>query len=130
LREAVTSYSQEGEVLFIYERHLLTFGMIPNVPLVPDYEVLTLNEMALSGNQSYLDQFRSDLKNHRFAAIVARKQNFEVLGGDFIEENNAWNEQVGYDLACEYEPVLTIDSSNIQVFAPRAVPECPILIEP
>jgi hypothetical protein len=130
LRETVTSYSRSGEVLFIYERHLLTFDMIPNVPLVPDYEVILLTEMAISGNQSYLEKFHSDLENHRFAAIVARKQNFEVFSGDFVEENNAWNQQVAYYLMCEYEPVLTIESSNIQVFAPRAIPECPDIIQP
>lgn len=130
LRETVTSYSQSGEVLFIYERHLLTFDMIPNVPLVPDYEVILLTEMAISGNQSYLEKFHSDLENHRFAAIVARKQNFEVFSGDFVEENNAWNQQVAYYLMCEYEPVLTIESSNIQVFAPRATAECPDITQP
>jgi len=29
LREIVQSYSKTGEVLFIYDRQLLTFGMIP-----------------------------------------------------------------------------------------------------
>jgi hypothetical protein len=130
LRETVTSYSQRGDVLFIYERHLLTFGMIPNVRLVPDYEVVTLTEMAISGNQPYLDKFRADLKAHRFAAIVARKQNLDVLGGDFAEESDAWNQKVAYYLLCEYQPVLSIESSNVQVFVPRAVPECPVLSQP
>jgi hypothetical protein len=130
LRETVTSYSQDGEVLFIYERHLLTFGMIPNVPLAADYEVILLTEMAISDNQLYLEKFRGDMENHRFAAIVAHRQNFEVSSGDFAEENSAWNEQVAYYLMCEYEPVRTIESSNIQVFAPRAVSECPDIIQP
>jgi hypothetical protein len=130
LRETVTSYSQEGDVLFIYERHLLTFGMIPNVRAIPEYEVVTLTEMAISNNQPYLEQFRRDLKEHRFAAIVARRQNFEVLSGDFGEENDAWNEQVAYYLLCEYQPVLSIESSNIEVFAPRATPECPVMAQP
>lgn len=130
LRETVTSYSQEGDVLFIYERHLLTFGMIPNVPIVQDYEVIALTEMAISGNQPYLERFRNDLKSQRFAAIVARKQNLEVLSRDFAEEHDTWNTQVAYYLLCEYEPVLSIESANIQVFAPRTAPECPVIGQP
>lgn len=57
LRSTVQSFSQQGPVLFIYERHLLTFDMIPDVPVVPEYEVVTLTEMAISGNQPYLDGF-------------------------------------------------------------------------
>ncbi len=125
LRQTVQGYSAKGEVLFIYERHLLTFGMIPNIPIVPEYEVISLTEMAISGNQPYLDKFYSDLEKHRFTAIVARKQNLDATTGDFAEESNAWNQLVAYHLLCEYEPVLTLDSSNIQVFVPRDAPECP-----
>lgn len=126
LRQTVQSYSKSGEVLFIYERHLLTFGMIPDVPIVQDYEVIPLMEMAISGNQTYLHRFQEDLKSHRFAAIVARKQNLDAASGDFAEESDRWNLLVAVPLLCEYQPVLTLQSSNVQVFVPRAVPECPI----
>ena len=125
LRKTVQSYSKDGEVLFIYERHLLTFGMIPGIPLVPEYEVVSLMEMAISGNQPYLDRFHSDLEKHRFAAIVARKQNLDANTGDFAEESSVWNQLVAYPFLCEYKPILTLNSSNIQVFIPRDLPECP-----
>lgn len=125
LRASVQTYSKSGEVLFIYERHLLTFDMIPNVPIVQDYEVIPLMEMAISGNQPYLDKFYADLKNHRFTAIVATKQNLDANSGDFAEESVLWNQRIAYHLLCEYEPTLTLASSNIQVLAPRAAPECP-----
>ena len=124
LRETVQSYSKSGEVLFIYERQLLTFGMIPNVPVVPEDEVVSLMEMAISGNKTYLDKFYADLANHRFAAIVAHKQNLGVSTGDFIEESNVWTNLVAQPLLCQYKPVLTLTFSNIQVFIPRARP-CP-----
>jgi hypothetical protein len=130
LRQTVQSYSKSGEVLFIYERHLLTFGMIPDVPMVQDYEVIPLMEMAISDNQSYLHRFQEDLKNHRFVAIVARKQNLDTASGDFAEESDRWNLLVAVPLLCEYRPVLTLQSSNLQVFIPRAVPECPISSSP
>ena len=124
LRESVQSYSQSGEVLFIYERQLLTFGMIPNIRVVPEDEVVSLMEMAISGNKPYLNKFYTDLANHRFAAIVAHKQNLGVSTGDFIEESNVWTNMVAQPLLCQYKPVLTLTFSNIQVFIPRAKP-CP-----
>ena len=124
LREVTQAYSKSGPVLFIYERHLLTFGMIPEVPLVKDYEVIALMEMAISGNQPYLDRFYRDLHAHRFAAIVATRQNLDVLSGDFAEESAMWNQRVAYPLLCEYQPVLTLSSSNVQVLVPRPVSEC------
>ncbi len=128
LRDTVLSYSKSGEVLFIYERQLLTFDEIPNVPVVPQDEVVTLMEMAISDNRPYLDQFDQDLRTHRFAAIVARRQNLEAsTTGDFPEEGRVWNRLVAYPLLCEYEPVLTLSSSNIQVLIPRPTPECPVM---
>lgn len=124
LRDSVEGYSKTGPVLFINERQLLTFGLIPNVPVVPDYEVVSLMEMAISGNRQYLTQFYQDLGSHKFAAIVAHKQNLGVEGGDFIEENNAWVQYVAQPLLCQYKPILTLTNSDIQVFVPRPKP-CP-----
>ena len=118
-------HSREGEVLFIYERHLLTFGLIPGIPIVPEYEVVSLTEMAISGNRPYLDKFQHDLQNHRFSAIVLHKQHLDVNPGDFAEEAGAWNQFVAYPLLCEYKPDLSLDSSSIQVFIPREKTECP-----
>ena len=125
LQAAVQSHSRDGEVLFIYERHLLTFGMIPGVPIVPEYEVISLTEMAISGNQPYLDKFNHDLQSHRFTAIVIHKQNLEIKAGDFAEEAEAWNQLVAYPLLCEYQPELSLQSSSIQVLIPREKTECP-----
>jgi hypothetical protein len=124
LRQTVQSYSKSGEVLFIYQRQLLTFGLIPNVRIVPEDEVVSLMEMAISGNKPYLDKFYADLASHRFAAIVASRQNLGVGTGDFIEESNVWTNLVAQPLLCQYKPVITLTFSNIQVFVPRAKP-CP-----
>ena len=122
LRETVQTYSKSGDVLFIYDRQLLTFGMIPNVKMVPEDEVVSLMEMAISGNKPYLDKFYADLANHRFAAIVATKQNLGVDTGDFIEESNVWNKLVAQPLLCQYKPAVSLTFSNIQVFIPRGRP--------
>ena len=129
--------SQKGPVLFINERHLLTFHQI-NVPLVPDYEAVTLMEMAMSNNQPYLQQFYSDLKNHRFAAIVTGKQNIGIKEeGAFSDENNIWNSRISPYILCYYEPLpvqagsetltyIEADQSRIEFYLPRATPGvCP-----
>lgn len=125
LQEAVQSAGGPGEVLFIYERHLLTFGLIRDVPLVPDYEVVTLQEMVISGNQPYLQAFYEDLEEHRFKAIVTHRQNLDATSTDFGEESTMWNQLALYPLLCEYEPTLTLELSNVWVLTPRAARECP-----
>jgi hypothetical protein len=123
--------------LFINERHLLTFHQI-NVPLVPEYEAVTLMEMAMSNNQPYLQQFYADLRSHRFAAIVTGKQNVGIKDeGAFAEENNVWNTRVSPYILCYYEPLTIItapdvltyiqaDESRTEFYVPRAEPGvCP-----
>jgi hypothetical protein len=125
LQQAVESASASGEVLFIYERHLLTFGTIKDIALVPEYEVITLQEMVISGNQPYMDAFYRDLAGHRFAAIVAHRQSLDAAGADFAEESALWNQLVLYPLLCDYEPALTLELSNIRILTPRAARQCP-----
>jgi len=111
-----------GPVLFINERQLPVFGLT-QTPLIADYEAVTLMEMAMSGNQPYLEKFYADLRAHRFALIVAGKQNLGVKEeGAFAEENNVWNTRVAPYILCSYEPILTLEpgKSKVQIFAPRA----------
>ncbi|NCP87733.1 MAG: hypothetical protein CO094_08185 [Anaerolineae bacterium CG_4_9_14_3_um_filter_57_17] len=117
-----------GPVLFINERQLVAFGLV-NVPMSAEYEAVTLMEMAMSGNNPYLNRFYSDLRAHRFALIVAGKQNLGVKDdGAFAEENNVWNTRVAPYILCYYEPTLTLEpgQGKIQVFVPRLSPGvCP-----
>ena len=109
-----------GEVLFISERQLITFGYIQGVPLVSDDELVALMEFAMSDNRPALTQFYSDLHQHRFALIVSRKLNTGIkTGAAFSEENNAWNQNIAAPILCEYKPVLSLQSNNLQVYAPK-----------
>lgn len=124
LRQEVLAQADNREVLFLYERHLQAFDLVPRIKLVPEYEVVTLMEMAISGNETYLSHFYDDLRNHRFSAIVSHPQNLGVETGDFIEENDAWNTWVARPLLCQYKPGLTLEYSKVQVLVPRDRP-CP-----
>jgi hypothetical protein len=117
----VNAAAKDGPVLFINERELITFGFV-NADLVPEYEAVTLMEMAMSGNADYMNRFYDDLKHLRFAAIAAGKQNLTIKDeGAFAEENNVWNTKVSPYLLCYYEPVALLegDRSRIEFFVPR-----------
>lgn len=128
LVEAVNHAGQSGPVLFINERQLVTFGDV-DVPLVPEYEVVTLMEMAMSANRPYLDGFYRDLASHRFAAIVATKQNRVIKEtGPLAEENNVWNSRISPYILCYYEPALLIEAeiSRLEIYVPDpAATDCP-----
>lgn len=109
-----------GEILFITERQLITFDVIDGIELVPEYEQSELMEMAMSRNRPYLETFYEDLRLRRFVLIVAEDQKFtQQKEGAFVEENVAWVRYVGAPLLCNYKPVVTLTSNNIQVFEPR-----------
>lgn len=116
----------DGQVLFITQRHLLTFGEIEFIPLVPDYELVFLMEMAMAGNQAYLQNFHADLQNQRYAMIVSEPLATTLQGRNhaFGEENDAWVQQVSLPILCYYEPTFSLDAYNIQIFTPRKNP-CP-----
>lgn len=128
LVNTVNTLAKNGPVLFINERQLVTFGDV-QVPLVPEYEVVTLMEMAMSDNKPYLDAFYQDLASHRFAAIVATKQNRAIKqSGPLMEENNVWNSRVSPYILCYYEPALQVDAdiSRIVIYVPTSLPaDCP-----
>jgi hypothetical protein len=122
IRRQAETAAQSGEVLFISQRHLVTFDIIP-VPLSPDYELLTLMEMALSGNTPYLNAFYADLRNHRFSLIIAPEQKVIHKGPaySFGEENDAWAEHVARPILCYYEPAQTFKDLDVQLLIPRQI---------
>ena len=121
LVKQVNRLGKKGPVLFINERHLVTFGDV-DLPLVPDYEAVFLMEMAMSNNRAYLEKFYDDLREHRFAAIVSGRQNLVVKENVvFAEENNVWNSRVSPYILCYYDELLDLDTSSGRrvIYVPR-----------
>jgi hypothetical protein len=116
--------SQGGEVLFISQRHLLTFNLVNNVPLVPEDELVFLMEMAMSNNSAYMDAFHADISRQRFAMIVSEPLVIQYQGRNhgFGEENDAWVSGVSEPVLCYYEPSITLDSVGVILYTPRANP--------
>ena len=115
---------QGGEVLFISQRHLLTFNYIQDVPLVPEYELVFLMEMAMSNNAAYLDVFHADISQQRFAMIVSEPLVIQYQGRShgFGEENDAWVERVSEPVLCYYQASQTLDSVGLVLYTPRPAP--------
>jgi hypothetical protein len=117
--DAVTA--RGGRVLFISQRHLLTFGIVSGVPLEAPYETVELMEMAMSGNPDYLNQFYQDLSTHRFDLIVTGEQNVVIKGAQdsFPEENNVWVERVSIPLLEHYQSAYVLPYSHLQFLEPK-----------
>jgi len=109
------------EVLFIQDRHLLTFGLIENVKLVPEYEKVFLMEMAMAENEAYFEKFNHDLQNNRFSLIVVEPLHLGMKPTTtvFAEENNAWVKYVARPINQYYTVVFESNNKQLSVLAPR-----------
>lgn len=114
---------EDGEVLFIDHRHLIAFGLLEDVAMVPEYDKVLLMEMAMSGNSAYLQRFGADLEAARYHTVVANSLNTAYKDREeaFAEEDNAWTRQVTTRLVQHYEKAETIDigSSRLVILEPK-----------
>lgn len=124
IQDATAIASENGEVLFLDQRQLLTFGYITNVPLVVEYEKKVLMNQALSGNADYFQSFYRDLAAGRFSLIVSEKLFTPIKDSsfEFGEENNAWVTWVAKPLLCYYEETSTLKDVGVQLFIPKENP--------
>jgi hypothetical protein len=113
-----------GDVLFIDQRQLLTFGYI-KAPLIPEYEKKTLMNEALSSNAEYFQSFYRDLASQRFSLIVTEPLRTPVKDSsyEFGEENNAWVKWVSIPVLCYYQEVQTFKEVGVQLLIPKPVPD-------
>jgi hypothetical protein len=125
IQDKVACASQHGEVLFMDQRQLLTFGEMGNLPLVVDYEKKFMMDQALAANESYFDQFDADLAAGRFSLIVSEREGTlykeldqESIGDSLVEENNAWVHWVSVPLLTYYESVGNYKDAAVELFMP------------
>ena len=122
LQLRIERYQQEGEVLFLDQRQLLTFGTVQGVPLLPEYEKKYVMDQAMAGNTAYFQEFYNDLENKRFAVIVSEPlfRSYDDEYDPFGEENNAWVKWVSEPVLCFYTPEKTYKEVRVQLLVPRA----------
>jgi hypothetical protein len=118
--------AEGGQVLFISQRHLVTFGLV-DAPLVHEYEKLFLMEMAISHNDDYLSAFARAIDEHRFTLIISDPMNANIADDEedvLAAENNAWVRSVARPVLCAYEPVVTYTELGIQLLKPNYGSAC------
>jgi hypothetical protein len=113
-----------GEVLFMDQRQLLTFGNITNIPLVGDYEKKYMMDQALAGDSAYFQTFYQDLAHNRFSMIVSEPlETFQQRPGEiFGDEGDDFVKWVSIPVLCYYQPVATFRETGVQLLEPRPVP--------
>jgi hypothetical protein len=121
IQHEVTLAQQDGEVLFIDQRQLLTFGYITNVPLVPEYEKKVLMNQALSNSSSYFYSFYEDLANKRFSLIISEPLRAPEKDStyQFGEESNGWLIWVMRPILCYYEEKNYLRKVDVELLVPK-----------
>jgi len=121
VQKKVKAYVKRGEVLFMDQRQLLTFGYVTDVPFVPEYEKKYMMDQAMGSNAEYFRPYYEDLARKRFALIVTEPLRSELkdnLGAAFAEENDAWVTWVSNPTLCFYRPIYESKKVNIQLLVP------------
>ncbi len=123
-----------GEVLFMDQRQLLTFGYIKNAPLVSDYEKKYMMDESMTGDASYFQTLYRDLSHRRFSLIVSEplETSLQRPGEVFGDEGDDFVKWVSTPVLCYYQPVATFREVGVQLLEPRPVPlddpqHCPVI---
>jgi len=116
--------SNNGDILFLDQRQLLTFGFVSDVPLIPEYEKKLLMTRALGSDKNYFQDFYADLASHRFELIISEPLRTPIKDSsfEFGEENNAWVTWVSNPVLCYYEPVEILKEVNVHMLVPKSEP--------
>ena len=124
VQNKVEQYSQQGEILFIDQRQLLTFNLVEKVPMIDEYEKKYLMDQAMAENKDYFTEFYDDLSDKRFVLIVTEPTNLVIRGSEysFGEENDAFVKWVTMPLLCFYEPLFSSPETSLELLIPRKEP--------
>ncbi len=124
IRNKVDSASQRGEVLFMDQRQLLTFGYVNAIPFVPEYEKKYMMDQAMASNAGYFKDYYRDLAAKRFTLIVTEplKVGLKAESGVFSDENDLWVIWVSMPTLCFYEPVMDDRDVGVSLLVPRENP--------
>lgn len=123
-KEVAAINNMDGDILFLDQRQLVTFGVVPETPFHPEYEKKVLMDMAMAGNAQYFQNMYADLREQKYDLIISEILNprYVAQSGNFSEENNAWSKWVARPILCYYTPKVDLDKVGIQVLIPRAEP--------
>lgn len=131
IQTEVDKATLQGDVLFIDQRQLLTFGYIKDVPFVPEYEKKLLMNEALASHATYFENFYADLAAQRFSLIISEPLRTPAQDSTFQfgEENNAWVKWVSIPVLCYYEELETLKAVKVQLLIPKnTLEDCSLVL--
>ncbi|MGD2027863.1 MAG: hypothetical protein PVI99_08615, partial [Anaerolineales bacterium] len=111
-----------GEVLFISQRHLLTFDLIEGIELVHPHEKLLLQEMVMSRNETYLANFGAEMAAQKYALIVTDHLPSVWKNPDrsaLADENNVVLDELVPLINCAYEETDRLLDGSLDILTPR-----------
>jgi hypothetical protein len=78
-------------------------------------------EIAMANNSQYLEKFREDMENQRFALIIVDPLNYNILSRrrSFAEENNVWVTRIMKDILCNYREETVFPADEIALYVPQ-----------
>lgn len=120
--------AEGGEALFVSNRHLLTFGLIENVPLVHAHEKLLLQEMAMSKNEVYLESFGAEMAGQRYAIIVTDRMPTvwkDPQTTSLAAENNVVMQDITSLIQCAYQVEERLLDGKLEIYTPKPEVSCP-----
>jgi hypothetical protein len=113
--------AQDGQILFITQRHLISMHMLEGVTLIPEYEREDLMEIAMANHTQALGRFRQDMEAQRFALIVVDPLNYNIVSRrrGFAEENNVWVTRIMKYILCNYREAAILPADDIAIYVPQ-----------
>jgi hypothetical protein len=77
-------------------------------------------EMAMAGNDAYLNQFYQDVQSGQYSLIFSDILTKSIQDNTraFSEENNSWVERVSRPVLAHTTPLIKNKDINLQVLAP------------
>jgi hypothetical protein len=120
--------AEDGEILFITQRHLISMHMLDNIILVPEYEREDLMEIAMANDIEHIQGFREDMEDQRFALIIVDPLNYNTLSRQrsFAEENNVWVTRIMKHILCNYREETIFPADEIALYVPQeGARQCP-----
>jgi hypothetical protein len=129
IQQIISTIESQGQeslpVLFIDERQLLVYQMIPDVQMFESYDKIELMEMAMARNTEYEEKFSADIKNQKFSLIISEvlqkwPKHFDRnnIDKDWYE-NNVWVEAVSTPILTYYDPVYINQDLGFAIYAPK-----------
>jgi len=112
-------------ILFIDQRQLLVYRMLPEMKIFVPYDKIELMEMAMARNSEYKEEFLVDVKSRRFSLIVSEaliqwEKPFDGVKFDSDwYENNVWVDAVSIPILSFYDPVYIDREAGFAIYAPK-----------